>query len=213
MKVVAGLVFPDADQFMCREVRPDGSYQADHLVAAIRFVSDRRCAVDGGAHIGQFSKPMAALFERVIAVEPAADSFECLRANLTKFGLTNVETRNVALGSDVGLVSMALDKKQAARGNTGGRYVVSGGTIPVERIDDWNLPHLGFLKLDVEGSEPFALAGAVETLKRCRPIVLFEDKAFWQRYGLPKFAPQDFLMGIGYRFLASVGRDAIWGPA
>jgi hypothetical protein len=108
---------------------------------------------------------------------------------------------------------MALDPKEAARQNTGGRYVQDGGEIPRITIDSLGLPSLGFLKLDVEGSEPFALMGARETLKRCRPIVLFEDKYHWIRYGLRPDAVEAVLRQAGYRSLARAGGDAIWGPA
>ena len=81
------------------------------------------------------------------------------------------------------------------------------------RIDEWNLPSFGFLKLDVEGSEPLALKGARETLVRCHPIVLFEDKAFWvRRYRLPVDAPQQLLTAVGYHQLAVAGCDLVWGP-
>lgn len=213
MKQHGDWLFPDADDFMWRELQKDGSYQRSHLDAAMTYVTDRRCAIDGGAHVGQFAKPMAALFDRVIAVEPAADSAACLSANLARFGVINVDIKPVALGAHVGSATLELDAKQSARKNTGGRYVVSGGSIPVERIDDWNLAHLDLLKLDVEGSEPFALEGAAETLKRCQPIVLFESKEFWSRYGLPADAPQQLLESLGYMLRESVGRDEIWGPA
>ncbi len=92
--------------------------------------------------------------------------------------------------------------------------MVAGGTIPVERIDDWRLENLGFLKLDIEGSEPAALEGAFLTIKNNRPIVLFEDKGFCARYGygFEKGASQVILSSLGYEHMARVGHDEIWGP-
>ncbi len=212
MKMHANWAFPDADGFMASEMRADGSYQRSHLDAAMRFVTDRRCAVDGGAHVGQFALPLSRLFDSVISVEPALDTWLCLAENVKRFGLMNVTIKNVALGSNTSqTVGLAMDDKQAARRNTGARYVVPGGVIPVERIDDWELSDLDFIKLDVEGSEALALRGAVETLVRCRPIVLFESKGFWSRF-LHDGPPQQVLMTCGFKFLASVGRDEIWGP-
>ncbi|HEX8030279.1 MAG TPA: FkbM family methyltransferase [Vicinamibacterales bacterium] len=211
-QLVKGMWFPISDRFMVDELRADGTYQIDNLMAALRHVTNFDCAIDGGAHIGAWSRVMSAHFARVIAVEPSADTFEALTWNIEQFGCANVECRNVALGDATGHVTMALDPDQAARANTGARFVEAGGSIPVETIDSWNLPSLGFLKLDVEGSEPHALRGAVETLKRCRPIVLFESKFLWTRhYGLPKNIVAKFLEGLGYRMLEQVSRDQIWG--
>lgn len=210
MYAVHGWQFPDADTFMASELQPDGTYQAAHVAAALAFVHDFSCAIDGGAHVGTWSRLLAAEFDAVIAVEPSEDTFEALVANMASFQCLNVDARRVALGDRAGFVSMTLDARNAARGNTGGRFVQTGGTIPVESIDDWALPTLGFLKLDVEGSEYAALCGARQTLARCRPVVLFENKCLWTRYGIAADGPAQVLRALGYQHQASVSRDDIW---
>lgn len=213
MRLERGWAFPDADVFMAKEMGDDGTYQAPHLAKALEYITDWSLAVDGGAHIGTWTRLMADCFAQVIAVEPSPDTFEALTANMRTFGCTNVDLRPVALGASPGTISLHLDPKQAARKNTGARYVRDGGTIPRETLDSWALPTLGFLKLDVEGSEPYVLMGARETLARCRPIVLFENKRFWTRYGLQADAPQYLLTIAGYQRRAVVGADEIWGPS
>lgn len=215
MRAVHGWQFPDLDDFMWRQMSPEGRYQDGHLVAAMRHVTDRTLAIDGGAHVGTWSRLMSGLFDKVIAVEPSPDTFEALSVNLATFGCTNVELHQSALGATAGFVSIApLDPRAEAMKNTGARFVQRGGSIPCERIDDWQLPSCGFIKLDIEGSEPLALTGALETLHRCRPIVLFENKGFWRfRYDLPKDAPQQILTKAGYRLLELAGKDQIWGHA
>lgn len=49
-------------------------------------------------------------------------------------------------------------------------------TVRTERLDDVLPPDLrvDLIKIDVEGGESLVLRGAVETLKRCRPVVIFE---------------------------------------
>lgn len=212
MKAIHGWAYPDVDDFMWREMKADGSYQAGHLRAALTHVTDHALAIDGGAHVGTWTRLLAQAFATVIAVEPSADTFEALSVNMATFGCENVTLRRCALGSKPGFVEMALEGRAAQMQNTGGRFVRAGGTIPVERIDDWELPACGFLKLDVEGSEPLALEGATATLQRCRPIVLFEHKGFCRRYGLPPDASQRLLRSVRYQHLATAGKDEIWGP-
>jgi FkbM family methyltransferase len=60
-------------------------------------------------------------------------------------------------------------------------------TVPTRRLDD-ALPAdtpVSFIKVDVEGGEYGVLAGGIETLARCRPIVAFEHGGGWtnERYG------------------------------
>jgi FkbM family methyltransferase len=213
MKIVRGWAFPSADQFMVNELGCDGTYQLDHLHAALRYVTEHGCAIDGGAHVGTWSKVMAGVFEKVVAIEPSADTFECLDFNMAQFACANVDRKNCAIGAETGFVTMGLDAVNEERKNTGARFAQAGGIIPVETIDGWRLDRVGFLKLDIEGSEQFALQGAKDTLKRCKPIVLFENKRLWTRhFGLPKGVVADFLTAQGYRLLETVSMDQIWGP-
>jgi FkbM family methyltransferase len=213
MQLVRGWAFPESDRFMVGEMAMDGTYQLGHLEAALTHVTHFGTALDGGAHIGTWSKIMAQRFTRVIAIEPSPDTFECLDHNMRETGCGNVERLQVALGATPGVVSMALDAPNQARANTGARFAKAGGQIPVITIDSLHLTDLGFLKLDIEGSEPAALRGAKATLKRCRPIVLFENKWLWVRhFGLPKNAVRDFLIAQGYQQIAQIRCDQIWGP-
>ena len=212
MKHVHGWAFPDADAFMANEMKPDGSYQAGHLAAALAHVTDWSVAIDGGAHVGTWSKTLSGRFARVLAIEPSPDTFEALVSNLQTFGCLNVEARNIAIGATGGRVAMHLEGRGVELKNTGARFARPGGTIPLETIDSWQLPSLGLLKLDVEGSEAAALRGAVDTLRRCRPIVIFEDKNLWSRYGEPRDAAAKVLRTAGYVQIQRVKMDEIWGP-
>lgn len=224
MKIIDGTIaFPDADEFMVGELQADGTYQADHLAAALKHVTNFTCAIDGGAHVGVWTRIMANRFQRVIAVEPSPDTFEALSWNIDHWRLTNVVLMHRAVWRDDGYVEMVLDPVQAERKNTGGRFVrgvrytASGNGLPShvrrETIDSWNIQSLGLLKLDVEGSELAALEGARATLLRCNPIVLVEEKGLGTKYfDQRKDSVQRFLKDLGYRRAQSVGCDEIWKP-
>jgi FkbM family methyltransferase len=206
-----GFAFPDADVFMAAQLQPDGRYQGDHLDAALGYVTDWHQAVDGGAHVGTWSKALATRFDSVLAFEPAQDTFEALLENVKD--CLNVVPMQTALGAGLGSVSMTIDAKNQARSNTGARYVQADGPIRMIAIDSLDLPALGFLKLDIEGSELPALMGARNTLLRCQPIVLFEEKGFGARFGVSRGQIGTFLTDLGYRLLAAISCDQIWGPA
>lgn len=209
-----GWAFPDADRLMAAEMTPEGGYQASHLAAALRWVTQHGTAIDGGAHVGTWTRPLSVVFGQVVAFEPAADTFACLEQNMAMFQRSNVTCYRAALGSRPGTVRMTLDPRNEARGNTGARHVVEGDDVPVFAIDDLGLTDCGFVKLDIEGSEPMALIGARETLQRCRPVVLVEDKGLWvTHYDLPQTAVRDLMTGAGYRLAERVGCDQVWVPA
>ena len=210
MKQVNGLWFPDADKFMASQTAPDGTYQIKHLEAALNHCAAFGLAVDGGAHVGTWSLKLAERFTRVMAFEPAADTYECLALNVQDYA--NVETVNAALGDWRGRASLTLegDKVNTDRENTGARRIAAGDSFPVMLLDDLHLDTLDFLKLDVEGYEPSALRGARETLSRCKPVVLFEDKGHHIRFGGKPGDCQRILSDLGAKFRQAVGRDQIW---
>lgn len=212
MKIEKGWAFPDYDEFMVKELGDDGRYQAKNLDAALEHVTDWTLAIDGGAHIGTWSRIMAGRFVQVIAAEPSPDTYEALCANMKAFGCDNVDARHVALGEKAGRAGLTMDERGTSILNSGARFLAPGDVVDVQTIDSWELPTLGFLKLDVEGSEQSALLGARETLQRCKPIVLFEDKGFWRRFGYGRQAPQSLLTELGFVLVARVSMDQIWRP-
>jgi FkbM family methyltransferase len=134
--------------------------------------------VDGGAHVGVFTQ--YALLHgagRVIAVEPDPTNIACLEANfarqiadgrvvLIKAGLWERETR------------LTLTEPSEANSGTATFLAAAGnGTkiadLPVLTLDaivaQLGLSRVDFIKMDIEGSERFALRGAGGTLRRFKP--------------------------------------------
>lgn len=201
---------PQSDRYFGPLLKEDPrGFQINHLELALRHCKRFHTAVDGGAHIGTWSVAMAQRFERVIAFEPARDTFECLCENV--HGLNNVTPFMVALGAVQTNGSVIDDPTRP--GNTGARYLngIGSGDCTIRPLDDFHLEHVDFLKLDVEGYELHALTGAVQTLNRCRPVVMIEVKAFRPpRFGLPTDAADKFLRGAGYREVARARNDRVY---
>jgi FkbM family methyltransferase len=140
---------------------------------------------------------------RVIAFEPATDSLEKLRKAAELNGLSDfIETVPAALGERKMQAELHADSRYDPA-DAGVRSLYGDGQViqrvPVIRLDDWarenSLDRLDIVKLDIEGSESAALAGAAHTLTRLQPrAVLVEDKREDQRRHL-----YDVLNGLGYR--------------
>lgn len=178
-------------------------HERRHLEAALRYVTDWRCAVDGGAHRGIFTRVLAGRFSEVHAFEPCMENFSRIPA------LPNVCRQHAALGEAYRCAALAPGPS-----NTGQWHLVDGPGVEVLALDEnYTLPSLGFLKLDVEGYEWHALRGAEQTIQRNRPVVLLEENGGGERYGVPEGEAGRLLASWGYRRAERLGHNEVWVPA
>lgn len=78
---------------------------------------------------------------------------------------------NVAAGREPGTISMS----PPGGGNYGAVFTQPGDSIPVITIDSLCLPEVNYMKIDVEGDELDVLAGAMNTIYRCKPVICIES--------------------------------------
>jgi FkbM family methyltransferase len=144
------------------------------LAAVLRADS---CCVDVGANVGAFLEQCVALAPhgRHVAYEPLPDLAADLAA---RFRGVDVRARAVSDGRRTETFTRVIDRP--TRSGLGERGDEDGATerLSVDVVDlDSDLPPglvPALVKLDVEGTEALAVRGAAETLRRHRPVVLFE---------------------------------------
>lgn len=131
--------------------------------------------IDVGACLGDHTLSYARMVEEngtVIAFEPNAEAFECLKHNMR--GLKQVMSLEIALGSESKIVSCSKSIKEPD--NLGACSVVENidGNTAMSKLDYLPLFRLNFLKIDAEGWEPDIIEGAKATLLRFKPVILVE---------------------------------------
>ena len=200
MKDIAGVWLPDAEEHLVsflhnREYWIDGrgSYQYHKLLRALVHMGDDwRVAVDVGAHVGLWSMQLVKRFATVEAYEPLAAHRACFARNVP---VANATLHPIALGAGDGMAAMVTTPS-----SSGDSWIVPGvaGGVRVMALDEFRLEAVDFIKLDCEGYELFALQGAVDTLRRCRPVVIVEQKpGRAQKYGLGETDAVAYLEGLG----------------
>ena len=202
-------ILPESDRYFAPFV--SSGFQLDHLEAAFKHVRKWDVAVDLGAHVGFWTREMAAKFGYVHAWEPAEDTFACLLANMQDY--PNVILKSCAAGAHKGKCRVNDDPQRG--GNTGARFIRPDGDCEVHALDELDLLQCDLLKVDVEGYEYMVLQGARETIKRCKPVVIMEtDKRFARaRYSVPDDAAEKYILAQGYRVAEHMRPDKVFTPA
>ena len=146
-------------------------------VLAACLAPDTNC-LDLGAHKGDVLRDIVryAPRGRHIAYEPLPHLAERLRVEFPQ-----VDVRNAGVSDRSGTSSFNVvpdEPEQSSLIDGADTPVPAGETITV-RIDtlDEAIPDdhpIGLIKIDVEGAEARVFAGAMQTLRRTRPIIVFE---------------------------------------
>jgi len=205
MKKVYEYWMPDTDshfeRLITKRVKNGGpaQYQDDVRDVAYKYVTDFSIAVDVGANVGLWAKPLTEKFSQVIAFEPIPQVLECLKLNVT--GLP-VKINEFALSNVSGNINMVYDSE-----NTGSSYVIenSAGSIELKTLDELNLPKFGLLKVDCERHDMQVLQGAEKTILKYKPIIVVEQ------HPDTDYCAGKFLKSIGAIEHTNIRKDYIFG--
>lgn len=182
--------------------------------AAIAECKGRGHAVDVGAHYGTVSALFVEAFQKVTAVEPCPRSFGRLTENAADW--PNIELMNVAFGSACGRFQFNRRRNSKTSNSSIGAWIdqnVSGDT-ECTTVDECDFDSLDLLKIDCEGTDVFVLDGAIKTIQKYRPVVIFEDKpSVRTRIGVElDFDLIDHPAFVGYRPFHKFHIDQIMVP-
>lgn len=132
----------------------------------------QKTIVDAGANIGNHTSYFANFlkYASIVCFEPIPDNFRLLEENSN---YPNIKLYQSALSNKQETLKMSPNHR-----NMGASRVNRNGVVDVEAValDSLNLQDVSLLKIDVEDSEVYVLEGAKETIRRCHPRILLEDK-------------------------------------
>ena len=80
------------------------------------------------------------------------------------------------------------------------------GKYKIKPLDSFEIQNVDFIKIDAEGYEPLVIKGALKTIEKYKPIILYERKDHPERYGYKRDSIRDILMPLGYRMIRKLGK-------
>jgi FkbM family methyltransferase len=167
--------------WMERELRFRPNHFERELFLTRLFCDRKKIAIDVGANEGAYSYYLSRYCAKVIAFEPNTD----LHPNLRRL-----------LGPDFAIEAVALSRESSSAviridpSNTGVSTIEESNNLScvadmsavIERsiqtrtLDSFGFSDVSLIKIDVEGHEEAVIAGAWETIRRNRPVLIVESE-------------------------------------
>jgi FkbM family methyltransferase len=183
----------------------------------IEFMRANTCGRDvihAGTYFGDFLPGLSSAASGTIyAFEPNSENFTCAEWTTVLNSLQNVRLHHAALGESNSERLMQVAQNGHALG--GLSHIVASSSAPdgrggdfeditTVRLDDVLPPDadVGIVQLDVEGFEEPALKGALQTITRCRPIMILETA--------PRALLDAQILPLGYQQAGAVCGNAIF---
>jgi len=146
--------------------------------------------IDIGANVGYFSLLGSSHFDKVLAFEPAPDTFSDLNHNIALSKVGNIKPFAVALSEKLGTMSLFVNPLNRGGSSLNGfdhsveeAFFRKGGIIKhdvivetldnIVKLENLNTP-IALIKIDVEGHEEQVIKGAYQTLSRYSPVLFVE---------------------------------------
>lgn len=183
-------------------------YQGHKYRSALAYCTQRRVAIDVGAHVGLWSFQMMHDFEQIEAFEPMPAHRACWIENVPGPTETIERLHPYALGHNTQWVWIKTRTANSS-GDTGVEPDGTGVEVEQRTLDSFGFTEVDLIKIDCEGYELFVCQGARETLLRCKPVVIVEQKPETggpERYGIGETDAVTYLESLG-----AVKREGIQG--
>lgn len=166
--------------YMWRLLRKHARRGERELKILPSLVDRNKSAIDIGANKGVYTHTLAKLCKHVHAFEPHPKIFPLLSRSLP----ANATAYNVAVSDSNGTAELVIPSYNAKGFTNLGAsldekkktapFGFATATVESRTLDSYNFTDVGFIKIDVEGFEAAVVKGALETVRREKPILMIE---------------------------------------
>ena len=208
---------PEWDNHLIKRIK-NGVYQKKQRDYALSYVKDWDIAIDIGANIGLWTKPLCEKFRFVWAFEPSRENWEHCHKNLK--GIKNYQLEQVAL-SDKQAENVELYSTSESCGDL--RITPIGEKAKVvDYVDMFMLDNyyhelmpkyagkVGLIKIDVQQHEKEVLLGARRILEEHSPVICIELPTRTDEEKDYKIICRNILGGLGYREKFKKSKETIF---
>jgi FkbM family methyltransferase len=155
------------------------SYAEREIKVVHHFIDGDRAVLDIGVDLGIYTRHFAKFSSCVIAFEANPDVAKAAARFLGRSATIHWVALSSANGVGQLRIPLEAGKPTTALGtisatNSLGNAAFNTIEVPLRQLDDFTLPSVGFIKIDVEGHEEEVLLGAQSLIARDRPALMVE---------------------------------------
>jgi FkbM family methyltransferase len=189
------------EYFIGNEFKNGKYWDIDTLLKLQIYISPNRNILEIGGHCGTSSIVYSSFLnnkQKIYVYEPQQNIYKLLVQNINQNNLQNKiipynlgvfcyegngQMNNTDLDGGYGVVLKRYNEENNLGCNFGGIGLGDDGeNIKLTTIDNMKLDNIGFIHCDAQGSENFIFSKGIETIKKYRPVILYENNELYGKY-------------------------------
>jgi FkbM family methyltransferase len=189
------------DVYIGNEFKRGRYWDIDTLMLLKEYIPKNRNILEIGGHCGTSTVVYASFLDegqKIFVYEPQKNMYNLLFQNITQNNLQNkiipynlgvfccegTGTMNdIDLDGGGGIVSKRYNEEKDLNCNFGGVGLGKNGeNVQLITIDNMELDNIGYIHCDAQGAENFIFSKGIETIRKYRPVILYENNEVNGRY-------------------------------
>lgn len=190
------------DIFITNSFKKGKYWDIDNLLRLKEYINPDKNILEIGGHCGTSSIVYASFLNpsssKIFVYEPQINMYNLLRVNIIQNNLEHIikpynkgvfckemtgHMNNIDLDGGGGNVQKRYNEEHDKPCNFGGIGLgLNGETTQLITIDNMKHNNIGFIHCDAQGAENFIFSKGTETIKKYKPIILYENNARYSKY-------------------------------
>jgi len=196
------IIFPN--DAIAQHLKSGKPWEPHFKTVVQHLVKEGDTVMDCGANFGYNSVIMGKQVGptgKLFAFEPQRIIHQQLCGNMILNNIYNASVYNIALGNEEGLTRMNPVPYDLDWVNIGDTSIGDGGdVVKIDRLDNYWVDDVSFIKMDVQGYELFTLLGGENHIKQLLPDIFIEvEEHQLAKFGVTKDQLFDYIKSFGYR--------------
>jgi len=187
--------------FIGSEFKNGVYWDIDTLLKLREYIPPNRNILEIGGHCGTSTIVYSSFLNnenKIHVYEPQCNMYNLLVQNINQNNLQgkikpnnlgvfcyegNGKMNDIDLDGGGGVVIKRYNEENNIECNFAGVGLGKAGEdIKLTTIDNMNLDNIGYIHCDAQGSENFIFSKGIETIKKYRPVILYENYEFYGTY-------------------------------